>query len=107
MSHTHTLPPDVPAPRLHIEDKGSVCRYLYSLRASWRTIGTFLNIQHSSLEVILCDNQRSEERLLDMVAVWLTRAEPSPTWPALADAVQDVNDDLAQRIRREKCQNLQ
>ena len=103
MQASHTPPPDVPAPRLHIQDKGSVCRYLNSLSADWNSIGTYLYIPHGSLKEIMHDYRTSKDCLLEMVAVWLTRNEPCPTWPALADAVQYVDQHIAEKIRTEKC----
>ena len=92
--HTPSLPP-----QLHIEDTGVVYKSLYSLRAKWTTLGTFLHINQSSLEVIKEDNDSSDDKLRELVALWLRRNTPAATWQALYEAVENIDPYQAQLIR--------
>ena len=84
---------------LRIEDTAEVCQLLYPLRARWMTIGTFLCIDHGSLEAIREDNERTDDRLTALIAVWLRRLTPPPTWQALRQAVLYLDPTLAQQIK--------
>ena len=63
------------------------------------TIGTFLCIDHGSLEAIREDNERTDNRLTALMAVWLRRLTPPPTWQALRQAVLYLDPTLAQHIQ--------
>ena len=95
-----TQQPSKPPPKpLSIEDMGLVYRSLYPLRAKWNTLGTFLYIDHSTLQVIKEDNESSDDRLTALVALWLRRINPAATWQALHEAVQYIDPNQAQQIR--------
>ena len=84
---------------LSIEDMGLVYRNLYPLRATWKTLGTFLNIDHGALQVIKEDNESSDDKLEALMALWLKRINPPATWQALYEAVQYIDPNQAQQIR--------
>ena len=86
-----TTPQPQPPKPLCKDNMKAVCQCLYPLRARWKTIGTFLCVEHSSLEAVRADNETADDRLLAMVAVWLRQTTPPPTWQALADAVQYID----------------
>ena len=95
-----TQQPSKPPPKpLSIEDMGLVYRSLYPLRAKWNTLGTFLYIDHSALQVIKEDNESSDDKLTALVALWLRRIDPAATWQALHEAVQYIDPNQAQKIR--------
>ena len=89
-------------PALSKEDMATVCRYLHSLRGKWKSLGTFLCVDHSSLEAVQADSDSCDERLVELVALWLRQTTPPPTWQALADAVQYFDPSKAEEIRREQ-----
>ena len=94
-----TQQPSKPPPKpLSIKDLGLVYRSLYPLRAKWNTLGTFLYIDHSALQVIKVDNESSDDRLTALVALWLRRIDPAATWQALYEAVQYIDSNQAQQI---------
>ena len=86
---------------LGIQDQATVCRYLHPLRSKWKTLGTFLCVDRSSLEAVQADNYSNDERFLELVALWLRQTTPPPTWQALADAVQYCDQSKAEQIRRD------
>ena len=98
-----TPPPPAQPPAhvrpLRIEDTAEVCRWLYPLRAKWKTIGTFLCIDHGSLDAIKKDCAGSDDQLTELIAVWLKQLTPPPTWQALHQAVLHLDPTLAQRIQ--------
>ena len=86
-------------PPLNKDHAAAVYPHLLSLRAKWETIGTMLQIHRGTLEAIDIDKKDSNDKLLELIAVWLRRHTPPPTWQALADAVQYIDPDKAQEIR--------
>ena len=100
---------------LCIDDSAVVCQTLYPLSARWKTLGTFLHIDHNSLEVIDDDERNIDNKLSALVAKWLRRNTPPATWQALYEAVQYIDPNQAQLIRdrgmaegstKDPCSNL-
>ena len=99
-----TTVPSQPQPKpLAKEHMADVCKCLFPLRARWKTIGTFLCIEHNTLAAIKADNEDSAEMLTELIAEWLKKREPPPTGQALADAVQYISPDKAEEIRQFFC----
>ena len=93
--------PSKPTPKpLSIEDTGLVYQNLYPLRAKWKTLGTFLHIGHGALQVVKEDNGSSDDRLSALVALWLRRISPPATWQVLYEAVQYIDTNQAEQIRK-------
>ena len=86
---------------LRIEDMATVLPYLYPLRSKWKTLGIFLYVDHSSLEAVRAENDSCDDRVSELVALWLRQITPPPTWKALADAVEHLDPSKAKEIRRE------
>ena len=82
------------------EQTADICKCLYPLRAQWKVIGTFLSIDNNTLKAIKADSDESADRLTDMISEWLRNCEPSPTYQALAEAVQQIDPSKAKEIRR-------
>ena len=87
---------------LRIQDQGIVCRYLHPLRSKWMVFGTFLCVDHSSLEAMEADKYTCDEKIVKLVALWLRQISPPPTWQALVDAVEHLDPSKAEEIRREQ-----
>ena len=63
---------------LRKEDQATVCHYLHPLKSKWKTSGTFLCVDHSSLEAVKADKYTGDERLEEFVALWLQQTTPPP-----------------------------
>ena len=74
-------------------------KFLLPLAAEWKTIGTLLGVQKHNLDIIQADEDGVRNRLREMLSEWLKQVDPSPTWAALADAVEVVNELKAKEIR--------
>ena len=88
---------------LSINDAAIVYKNLYTLRAKWKTVGMFLCIPHHSLEAIRADNESCADRLTALIALWLRQITPSPTWCALLEAVQYIDQEKAREIMTNIC----
>ncbi len=66
--------------------------------SDWKVIGALLGIPNEILSNIASDEARVRNQLLAMLNEW-SRRRPPPTWEALAEAVEDVNPEVAERIR--------
>ena len=69
------------------------------LAAEWKTIGTLLGIQENTLDIIQVDEHGARNQLRKMLSEWLKQVDPPPTWAALADAVEVVDELKAKEIR--------
>ena len=87
-----------PPKSLTIKHMADVCKYLLPLRARWKIIGTLLCVEQNTLDAIKADSDNCGEMLTGLIAEWLKRREPPPTWQALADAVQHISPDKAKEI---------
>ena len=63
------------------------------MAARWRDIGLVLRISDSKLAIIKADNSNVEDRLTDMLRLWLNRAYNvekygEPSWQSLREAVR-------------------
>ena len=92
-----TLSQSPPKP-LTKEHMAEVCKCLFPLRAKWKTIGTFLCVDHNTLDAIKAESEDTGEMLMGLIAEWLKRCNPPPTWQALAEAVQYISPDKAKEI---------
>ena len=86
---------------LHIEDIAAVCRYVLPLKSKWKTLGIFLCVHQSSLDAVEAEKPTLDERVSELVALWLRQIRPPPTWQALADAVEYCDPSKAEQIRRD------
>lgn len=65
---------------------------LWEARFRWRTIGTALQIDQSTLEVIQGnDSSRVDNQFIEMLWTWLRRASPVPCWKALVEALESID----------------
>ena len=74
-------------------------RELLPLATYWKTIGTLLGLPQHILEKIKADEDTAHDRLQKMLSEWLKQVD-SPTWKALADAVESIDKVKAQEIRK-------
>ena len=74
---------------------------LIPIAYDWQNIGALLGIDHNSLKNIKydCDNS-ARDCLREMLAEWLKRVIPPPTWESLAEAIKFTDQTIAQKIRK-------
>ena len=75
---------------------------LYSTASdSWEDIGILLGIKPSKLDAIkTAENHTSQSCLREMLKIWLKIISPSPSWSAIAEAIELLGDEkLAQNLR--------
>ena len=77
-----------------------IFKELYTVAASWKSIGTLLGIPGHILDNIKSSEERVDERLREMLSEWLKQIDPPPTWTALAEAVEVIDESKAQRLRQ-------
>ena len=58
-----------------------------------------LGLEKHVLNKIKADEEGVRNCLHEMLSEWLKHVDPSPTWAALADAVETVDEYKAQEIR--------
>ena len=78
-----------------------VFKLLLPLVSRWETIGTLLGAEEGDLETIKYNEQLPDNCLRKLISWWLKQVDPSPTWKALADAVESVNPEIASKIRQQ------
>jgi hypothetical protein len=66
--------------------------------SNWKVVGALLGIPNESLRKIAYDEAGIENQLLAMLNE-LSCRRPPPTWEALAEAVENFNPDVAEKIR--------
>ena len=75
----------------------NILRCLRPMRANWMNIGVYLEVDMGTLKAIEANYDKVEDRLREMISVWLDRVSP-PTCSALSAAIKEVNPKVAQRI---------
>ena len=61
---------------------------LWNYRAKWRFIGIELQIETGDLDAIGANNRMVEDALLEVIKLWLHRANPKPTRTVLTAVTQ-------------------
>ena len=74
-------------------------RELFPLSAQWKTIGTLLGVPENVLERIKADEDSVQDRLQKVLSEWLKQVDSRPTWAALAEAVEPVNQAKSHKIK--------
>ena len=61
---------------------------LWEYRAKWKLIGVELQIESGDLDAIEKNNRIVDDALLDLINLWLRRANPKPTRKVLTAVTQ-------------------
>ena len=75
----------------------------------WKHIGIYLGLSMATLNTIATEHQSGpRECLIEMLDVWLNRADPLPTWSAIIEAIElQLNvlgeEQLARKLQEEYC----
>jgi len=89
-----------------LEDISEVRGTLYEARAKWHDIGIELKLSVGTLNAIREDFPLAADCLKEMCINWLKRINPSPSWAALAKALESPpvgEGHLAQQLRDKYC----
>ena len=66
----------------------------------WEDIGILLSIETGRLDAIkTAENNKPQNCLREMLKIWLTRVSPPPSWAAIAEAVEVLDQSLADQLR--------
>ena len=75
-------------------------------------LGLALGIRKSALDKIMQDNAKPKKQKIEVIHYWLTRRDivrkkhgERPGWSGLADAVDEVDPSLSDKIRQQHYQN--
>lgn len=72
---------------------------LFPLATDWKIIGGLLGLEKHVLNKIKAEEEGVRNCLYEMLSEWLKQVHPPPTWAALADAVEIVDECKANEIR--------
>ena len=76
-------------------------KLLLPIAADWQNIGVFLNISDSDLKQIESDySGRCRDCVREMIRRWLKQVNPAPSWKNLAEAVEEIDPSIAERIHK-------
>ena len=76
----------------------TVFRYTLPLSSKWRSIGVLLDLDESILEKIEHDYSKCDDRLQRVLSEWMKQ---SPSWQALAEAIEPFSPSIAEKIKKE------
>ena len=83
--------------RLTSKDLGAIQAMLWSARAKWYNIGLRLELLPEELDVVRRMHANNpDECFTDLLARWLRRAAPQPTWNAIVKALNSSTVDMSQ-----------
>ena len=77
-----------------------VFKELLPLATHWKTIGALLGLPVHILDKIRVDEDSIRDCLWAVLTEWLKQVDPHPTWNALADTVECIDQVKAEEIRR-------
>ena len=98
-------PPDSSIPKLREVFVGLV----KNLQARWYEIFLNLGIHRNVLDKCLENHPFDDHSaLIEMIAVWLQRSDPLPSWRCLVDVIQNtlLEGKVALEIKRKYCREL-
>ena len=76
--------------QLTIGNLKTVKKAVWSARTKWKVIGLELDIIQTDLDAIEVAYRTDIERcFIEMLALWLKKVDPPPTWTAMVAALQD------------------
>ena len=84
-------------------DLSVLLQELTPLASDWEDIGIFLGIDDGTLSSIKGEQQHMRANLREMLRTWLRRVEPQPTWTAMINAVEIIDQSHASRLRSRYC----
>lgn len=61
------------------------------MNSKWQQLGEMLGIDEDQLDEIFTNHQRDEECLRDVLGTWFKKSV-NPTWRAVTDALQQIEE---------------
>ena len=94
--------------KLPIPKLKHLLKELKVVASDWEYIGIELEIEDSNLKQVKSDNPGDSRACLrEMLRIWLSGADPRPSWPAVVEALNNLGQiDIAQHIRTKYCVSL-
>ena len=85
--------------------KDLLTELLTKVAGNWENIGIMLEIEEGRLNRIKADRGNdSASCLREMLQIWLSRIDPSPTWSAMAETIESLGKtELARDLRTKYC----
>ena len=77
-----------------------VFKEIFGLASHWKSIGTLLGLKSHLLDNIKSEEEGAHDRLQKMLSEWLKQVDPPPTWKDIGDAVETVDANKAQEMRK-------
>ena len=74
-------------------------KLLIPIAEEWQNIGTLLELEDEALTSIAAVNNKNNDRLREMLKLWLSQEDPVPSWEALAEAVEPFSDQVATKVK--------
>lgn len=76
---------------------------LQEVAYNWKHIGIYLHLPMSTL-MNIAEKQPDDSPtcLSEMLQVWLMRSYPSPTWPAIIEAVKFLGEEQRAKLLKKK-----
>ena len=59
----------------------------HKVACKWKTLGIFLKIPTERLDAIKEDHHNTQDRLQEMLKVWLKQVHPPPTWASIINTL--------------------
>ena len=81
----------------------SLMQELTPIASDWEDLGVYLGIDDGTLSTIKAEEPKMRARLREMLRAWLKRVAPQPTWTDLIDAVNYIDQSVADSIRSKRC----
>ena len=72
---------------------------LLPLATDWANIGVLLGLEEDTLQEIKQNERQERNCLRVMLSAWLKTEDPLPTWNDLAEAVEQIDREIAEEIR--------
>ena len=80
------------------EQLSKAFKLLLPLASEWENIGLCLGLDNFE-ESVKASAKTAPSCLRETLKLWLSRAEPPPTWKELADAVEPFDSEKAAKIK--------
>ena len=77
---------------------------LNKVASKWENLGIMLGIDSGKLDTVKADHARSCDCVKLMFKIWLKTVDPTPTWSALAEALEVLGEPkLAKELTQKYC----
>lgn len=95
-------PPQVTSKVPELRD---LMKELKVIASNWHNFGVMLEVNSRQLASVAADYPRScEDCLREMLKIWLKNVDPPPSWSAVVDALENIDERrLAKEIRDRWC----